>query len=358
MLVYVGTYTGGGSEGIYVFRMNPRNGRLRNRQLAAATEQPSFLALSPDGKFLYAVNETGGWQGMKGTGGVTAFSIDPKTGKLSELNSQPSRGGAPCHLVVDPGGKNVLVANYSGGNASVLPILEDGRLGAATGFMQHTGPSATPTRQGSPHAHSINLDSTAKFAIVADLGINRLMSYHFDPDAGTISPNETPSTKLEHGSGPRHFCFHPSGKTAYVINEIAMTVTAFDYNAANGTLSEVQSISTLGGSPIEKGYSTAHVEAHPSGKFLYGSNRGHDTIVVYKIDQQNGRLSYVENESVGGKTPRNFGITPDGRFLIAANQSSNDLVVFSIDQASGALEPTGQKVECPKPVCVKFLSLR
>ncbi|MCB1097297.1 MAG: lactonase family protein [Verrucomicrobiae bacterium] len=358
MLVYIGTYTGGGSEGIYVFRMNPKNGKLRNRQLAAKSEQPSFLALSPDKKFLYAANETSEWKGERGTGGVTSFAIDSETGKLTELNSQPSGGGAPCHLIVDPSGKNVLTANYSGGNVSVFPVAADGSLGSATGFMQHTGKGANPNRQGEPHAHSINLDPSAKFAFVADLGIDRLMSYRFDARAGTLSPNETPSAKVADGSGPRHFAFHPDGKTAYVINEMAMSVKAFRYDSVRGVLTEYQTISTLGGEAISDGQSTAHVEVHPSGKFLYGSNRGHDTIVVYAIHPQTGELTYVENQSILGKTPRNFGISPDGQFLIAANQNSNDLVVFSIDQETGALEPTGTRVECPNPVCVKFLPLR
>jgi 6-phosphogluconolactonase len=357
MLVYIGTYTGGGSEGIYVFQMNPETGELLDRQLAAPSEHPSFLALSPDKKFLYAANETSAWKGKDGTGGVTSFAIDAESGKLTELNSQPSGGSAPCHLIVDPSGKNVLVANYSGGNASVYPVAPDGSLGAATGFMQHTGMGAIPNRQASPHAHSINLDPAAKFAFVADLGIDRLMSYRFDANAGTISPNETPSTKVADGSGPRHFAFHPNGQTAYVINEVAMSVKAFRYDPTKGVLTEFQTISTLGDEVIADGYSTAHVEVHPSGKFLYGSNRGHDTIVVYKIHPQTGELTYVENQSILGQTPRNFGISPDGRFLIAANQNSNDLVVFSVDQETGALEPTGNKVECPNPVCVKFLSL-
>lgn len=355
MHVYIGTYTGGDSEGIYVFRMNPANGRLRNRRLAAATSSPSFLALSPDRKFLYAANETGEWKGRQGTGGVTGFAIDPASGLLKELNDQPSGGGAPCHLVVDPSGRNVLVANYSGGNASVFPVLDGGLLGAATGFMQHAGSSANPGRQEAPHAHSINLDPAARFAVVADLGLDRLMSYRFDAAAGTISPNETPSARVAAGSGPRHFSFHPDGRTAYVINEMAMTVTAFRYDAGKGTLHEIQSISTLGDSPTADGYSTAHVEAHPSGRFLYGSNRGHNSIVVYAIDPQGGTLRHLENVPTQGRTPRNFGISPDGRFLVAANQDSNDLVVFAIDQDAGTLKPVGKPVPCPRPVCVRFV---
>ena len=357
MLVYIGTYTGGKSEGIYVFQMDTATGELTNRRLAARTTSPSFLAIGPGGEFLFAANETGEWNDTKGTGGVSAFSIDPKSGQLKALGDQPSKGGAPCHLVVDPGNKNVLVANYSGGNASVLPIRKDGSLGPATGFVQHAGTSVNKSRQSAPHAHSINLDPAGKFAFVADLGIDRIMVYAFDPAKGSISPHDTPFVSIAPGSGPRHFAFHPKATSAYVINELAMTVTAFSYDAPKGLLREIQTISTLGKEKTKGGYSTAHVEVHPSGKFLYGSNRGHDTIVVYTIDQDSGKLAYVENESTRGKTPRNFGVSPDGRFLLAANQSSGDISVFSIDQKTGALEYTGHRVECPKPVCVKFLEV-
>lgn len=356
MLVYIGTYTSGESEGIYVFRMNSENGKLGGRKLAAKSEQPSFLAISPDHKYLYAANETMEWQGVKGAGGVTAYGIDSESGKLNEINAQPSGGGAPCHLIVDPSGKNVLVANYMGGNVSVFPVNSDGGLGGATCLMQHAGTSVNPRRQEAPHAHSINLDPAAKFAFAADLGIDRVMTYRFDANAGSLSPHDTPSAKVSDGAGPRHFAFHPDGKTAYVINEMAMTITVFRYDGDRGTLTELQTISTLGGEEVEKGQSTAHVEVHPSGKFLYGSNRGHDTIVVHSIDQS-GKLTHVENQSVMGRTPRNFAVSPDGRFLLAANQNSSDVVVFSVDQESGALEPTGHKVECPNPVCVKFLQL-
>jgi 6-phosphogluconolactonase len=357
MMVYIGTYTGGESEGIYTFRMNQKTGKLSKRSLAAKTVNPSFLAISPDKTHLYAANETGEWKGTTGTGGVTAFAIANSNGSLKELGNQPSKGGAPCHLVVDSSGKNVLVANYSGGNASVFPILDGGNIGPATGFIQHAGSGSNEGRQEAPHAHSINLDPSETFAVVADLGIDKLMTYRFDAKAGTISPNDTPSASVAAGSGPRHFAFHPNSKFAYVINELAMTVDAFQYDGSKGVLVGLQTISTIGSEETKRGYSTAHVEVHPSGKFLYGSNRGHDSIVVYKIDTSSGKLTYVENEPTQGKTPRNFGVSPDGKFLLAANQQSNDIVVFCIDQGSGALEATGHKADCPAPVCVKFLPL-
>ena len=227
-----------------------------------------------------------------------------------------------------------------------------------SGFMQHAGSSVNKRRQEAPHAHSINLDPAGNFAFVADLGIDRVMGYRFDSETGILSPNETPSASVAPGSGPRHFAFHPSAKFAYVINELLLTVTAFHYDATKGALREMQTVSTLGEDERTGGMSTAHIEVHPSGKFLYGSNRGHNTIVVYAIDPENGALTYVENESTQGKTPRNFGITPDGRFLVVANQSSSDVAVFRIDQETGALTFTGQKVDCPNPVCVQFLPIK
>jgi len=348
--VYFGTYTGPKSKGIYLSRLDLASGKLSAPILAAETPQPSFLALHPNRRFLYAVNETG--EGRRGTGQVTAFAIGAD-GKLTQLNQQASRGAAPCHLVVDRAGKTVLLANYGGGSVAAFPIGPDGQLGESTAFVQHSGSSTNPQRQKGPHAHSINLDAANRFAVAADLGLDKVLVYRFDAAKGTLSPNEPPSTSVKAGSGPRHFAFHPNGHNAYVINEIASTVTAFEYDAGRGVLKEVQTLSTL-----PKGYtgdsSTAEVQVHPSGKFLYGSNRGHDSIAVFAIEA-NGTLRYVENTPTGGRTPRNFGITPDGRYLLAANQQSDNVVVFRIDSRSGRLTSTGNSLEVPSPVCVKFL---
>jgi 6-phosphogluconolactonase len=272
------------------------------------------------------------------------------------LNRQPARGAAPCHLVVDRAGKNVLVANYSGGNVAVLPIQSDGRLAEATGFVQHKGSGANPRRQEAPHAHSINLDAANRFAVVADLGLDRVMVYRFDGGAGTLTPNDPPSASVEPGSGPRHFAFHPNGRNAYVINEITRTVTAFSYDPRKGALTPFQTISTLPQGAPARG-STAEVQVHPSGKFLYGSNRGHDSIAVFTIGPD-GRLTFVEAESTQGKTPRNFGIDPTGTFLLAANQGTDSIVVFRIDAKTGKLTPTGHKADVPTPVCVKVVPRR
>jgi len=251
-----------------------------------------------------------------------------------------------------------VAANYGGGSITAVKIKDDGSLGDVTTFIQHTGSSVNPQRQKEPHAHSINIDKSNRYAVAADLGLDKLLVYRFDAKEGTLTPNQPPFTALKPGAGPRHFAFHPKGDRAYVINEIQCTVTAFDYDANKGTLKETQTISTLPpGEEVQKGYSTAEVQVHPSGKFVYGSNRGHNSIVVFAI-RNDGQLKYVENESTQGKTPRNFGIDPSGKFLLAANQDSDSVVVFKIDEKTGALEPTGNRIEAPSPVCVKFLDPR
>ncbi len=355
--VYVGTYTNGKSEGIYTCEFDAATGKLTTPRLAAKSVNPSFVAVHPNRKFLYAVNETVQFRGEK-SGGVTAFSIDAKTGALTELNQQSSRGGAPCHLVVDRAGKNVLVANYVGGNVASLPIGDSGKLGPASSFIQHKGSSVDRRRQEGPHAHSINLDAANRFAFAADLGIDEILIYKFDPRSGKLTANDPPSVEVAAGAGPRHFAFHPNGKFAYVINELHLTVTAFAYNADAGELQTMQTISTLPkGESRSSGQSTAEVRVHPSGRFLYGSNRGHNTIAVYKIDQETGRLTHLENESTGGETPRNFFVDPTGKFLLAENQSTGTIVVFAIDPQQGTLTPTGTVVEVPNPVCIRMVPI-
>jgi 6-phosphogluconolactonase len=355
--VYIGTYTGEKSQGIYTSVLKLDTGTLTEPELAAETVNPSFLAIHPKERLLYAVNEVGNFKGNPG-GGVSAFKIDESTGKLELINEESSVGAGPCHLVVDAAGQHVLVANYGGGSVAVLPILEGGALGKASGFVQHEG-SSVHQRQGRPHAHSINLDARNRFAVCADLGLDQLLVYKFDPKEGSLTPNDPPMAALPPGSGPRHFSFHPNGRNAYVINELNCTATAFRYDPLRGQLTILETVSTLPpGESVEKGYSTAEILAHPSGKFVYGSNRGHDTIVVYAVDSRNGTLSWVENQPVKGRTPRNFGIEPTGRFLLAANQNSDAVVVFAIDQESGKLSATGGEIRVGTPVCVRFLSPR
>jgi 6-phosphogluconolactonase len=351
--VFVGTYTDGKSKGIYRMVLDTASGKLSEPTLAATASNPSFLAVHPSGKYLYAVNEG---PGPRKGGGVTSFALDPKTGELTRLNQESTIGDGPCHLVVDAAGKNVLVANYGGGSVAVLPIGPDGELGPASDFVQHKGTVFDRKRQGAPHAHSINLDKANHFAVVADLGLDRVYVYRFDPVHGKLTPNDPPSTKVKDRSGPRHFAFHPDGKHAYVINEIDCTVTVFDYDPDHGTLTAVHSIPTM---PIAVGprHSTAEVVVHPSGKFLYGSNRGHDSLAVYGIEPETGRLKLVEYESTQGKTPRNFAVDPTGSYVLAENMGSGTVVVFKVDPETGALEPTGQTVEIPAACCVKFLPI-
>lgn len=356
-LVYFGTYTGNDSKGIYVSRLNLATGDLSTPELAAETRNPSFLALHPSGQFLYSVGEVSD-VGPKKTGAVNAFAIDTKTGKLTALNQQESGGAGPCHLVVDKSGQTVLVANYGGGSAASLPIGKDGRLKPAASVMQHTGRSVTP-RQSQPNAHSINISPDNRFAVCADLGIDKVLVYKLDSAKSTLAPNDPPHTAVTPASGPRHFAFLPNSKFAYVINEMTCTTTAFAYDAKAGTLKEIQTLSTLpNGETVQKGYSTAEIQAHPTGKFVYGSNRGHDTIAVYNVNETSGKLTLVQNQSTLGKTPRNFGVDPTGRWLIAANQSSDTVAVFAIDQKTGELKAKGGTVAVPAPVCVKFLLVK
>ena len=351
--VFVGTYTDGASKGIYRMVFDTASGKLSEPALAAELSNPSFLAVHPTGKYLYAVNESSG--PGKG-GGVTSFALDPNTGELSKLNQESTVGDGPCHLVVDATGKSVLVANYGGGSVAVLPIGPDGRLGPASDFVQHTGKVFDPRRQGAPHAHSVNLDKSNRFAVVADLGLDRLFVYRFDPSHGKLTPNNPASTKVKNRSGPRHFAFHPDGKHAYVINEIDCTVTAFDYDPDRGTLTAIQTIPTMPVAALPR-HSTAEVVVHPSGRFLYGSNRGHDSLAVYSIEPGTGRLKLVEIEPTRGKTPRNFAVDPTGSYVLAENMGSGTIVVFKVDPESGALEPTGQTVKVPAACCVKFVAM-
>ncbi len=355
VLVYFGTYTGKKSKGIYVSRLDTATGKLSAAELAAETISPSFLAAHPRGGFIYAVNEVSDFAGKK-TGAVGAFAIDPATGKLSLLNQQSSVGPGPCHLVTDKAGKNVLIANYGGGSVAVLPVGKDGALQPASSFIQHTGTSVDKSRQEAPHAHGIYLDSANRFAYVPDLGLDKVVVYRFDAGTGTLTANDPPSGSVAPGAGPRHFAFHPKGRFAYIINEMACTVTAFACDPKRGALTELQTLSTLpAGESVKPGYSTAELYAHPSGKFLYGSNRGHDTIVGYAIDGRSGKLTLIEHTPTQGKIPRSFGIDPTGKWLLAGNQNSDTVVVFGIDATTGRLTPTGQTIEVGAPVSFAFV---
>jgi 6-phosphogluconolactonase len=313
------------------------------------------VALHPNGRFLYAVNEVGNYKGPN-SGGVSAFAIDRATGKLTLLNEVASRGADPCYITVDKTGKNVLVANYTGGSVAVFPVLADGKLGEASAFVQHTGHGADPKRQEGPHAHSIDLSPDNRFAMVDDLGLDELLVYKFDSAKGLLTPNDPAFAKLDAGAGPRHFALHPTGKFAYVVGEMKSSVTAFSNNASTGTLHPLQTLSTL-----PEGFTgendDAEIQMHPSGKFLYASNRGHDSIAVFSIDGDKGKLTLVEDTPTKGKIPRSFEIDPTGKFLFAENQKSDNIVVFRIDPNTGHLTPAGQVLEVVSPVCVKFLKM-
>lgn len=352
LLVYVGTYTSGESRGIYIYRMDPAAGELKPVGSIKA-DNPSYLAINANRRFLYAVNEVTEFAGKPG-GAVSAYSIDQKTGALRFENQQPSLGGAPCYISVDRRDRFVLIANYVGGNVAVLPLQRDGRLREAADVEQHSGSGANPERQERPHAHSFILDPADRFAFAADLGIDKIIVYRFDRRNGKLTPNSPPWAQVKAGAGPRHFVFHPTGGYAYVINELDSTVTAFSYDKVRGRLSEIQTVSALPAG-FSGDNSCADIHLSPSGKFLYGSNRGHDSIVVFKVDESTGRLAYVEHVSTGGKTPRNFCIDPTGNFLLAANQRSNTIVTFRVDPASGRLRSTDRITEVPSPVCLKMI---
>ena len=357
MLLYIGTYTSNGkSQGIYVHEFDSVTGKLTPLHIVKDVVEPSFLTIDNNRKYLYAVNETEEYEGKK-SGAVSAFAIDQKTGNLQFLNKQPSLGGAPCHITVSDNNKFVLVANYLGGNVTVLPIEGDGKLGASVDLEQHTGSSLNLARQESAHAHSINLDKQNRFAIACDLGADKIFIYEFDFAKGKLNPNPKQAIyEPKLGAGPRHFTFHPSGKFAFVINELDWTITSLAFDKNLGTLKEIQTVPTLPNGVSTAGVTCADIHATPDGRFLYGSNRGHNSIVCYRIDQETGQLKYVEHTTAQINRPRNFAIDPNGKFLLAANQDSDSIVVFRIDQKTGKLKSTGISAKVPVPVCLKFMA--
>ncbi len=356
-LMYVGTYTNEGSKGIYAWRFDSSTGKFTSLGLAAETPNPSFLAAHPNGKFLYAVNEISHFQRMSNTGSVSAFAIDPATGKLRLLNAQGSQGDGPCHLALDHEGKCVIVANYNNGSVASYPITPEGLVTQSVAFFQPKGSGKIPHRQDGPHAHCIAVAPDDHFALVADLGMDQVAFYHLDPATAAMSANEPRSIKVAPGSGPRHLAFHPNGKVVYLINEMGSTIITFSYDAKAGSLSELQTVSTV---PADfKGENdTAEIRVHPSGKFVYGSNRGHNSIAVFAVDSKTGTLKMIETVPTQGKTPRGFNIDPTGNFLIAANQGSKSIVEFRIDQSTGRLKPTGEVLQAFTPVDITFVPVK
>ena len=353
-LVYVGTYTTKQtSKGIYAYNFNATTGQLSSIGLAAESTDPSFVAVHPNGKFLYAVNEVGDFNGMK-SGAVSAFAIDPKSGALKLLNQVSTHGAGPCFVSLDKTGRFVLVANYDGGSVATFAIQEDGSLSLVKGFVQHSGSGVDKERQEGPHAHWIGVSPDNRFALAADLGLDDVLVYKLDDVRGGLTPNTPPFAEVKPGSGPRHLVFHPTGKFAYLVSEMSSTVTAFAYSAQKGSLSALQTLPML-----PKDYSgvreAAEIAVHPSGKFLYASNRGTaNSIVAYKIDAVKGTLTAAGTFSTKGMIPRNFAIDPTGQFLLAANEDSGNIVIFRIDATTGALTPTDQVEQVPAPVCITF----
>ena len=352
LMLYVGTYTTGKSEGIYLHRLNLSSGELKHAATTRGVVNPSFLALAPSRRYLYAVNEVGDFAGTK-SGAVSAFAVDQRTGELRLLNQQASLGADPCYVDVDAQGRFVLIANYTGGNVTVFPVERDGSLGKATDMKQGQGSSVNRERQEGPHAHFIMLDSTNRFAYSCDLGTDKIMIFRFDARKGKLLPNEPPWVQVKPGAGPRHLAFHPSGKYVFVLNELHSTVTAFTRDLEKGSLKERQTLATL---PKDFTGTNTSADIHVSldGRFVYCSNRGHDSIAIFTIDPRDGALTSLGHESTRGMTPRNFAIDPTGAFLLVANQKSDNIVVFRLDKKTGRLSSTGQVAQVPSPVCLKF----
>jgi 6-phosphogluconolactonase len=350
-LVLVGTYTKDyPCEGIYVYEMEPESGRLELLATAGGIPSPTYLAVSPDLHYLYAPSNVGR------DAVVAAYAFDAATGALSLLNTQPAQGTVPCYVTLDATGKWVLTANYGDGSAAVYPVEADGRLGEAACVVRHQGSSANPRRQEGPHAHSITVDAANRFVFVADLGIDRVMIYGFNATTGALTPAAVPYVEVHAGAGPRHFVFHPSQRFAYLINELDSTLIAFAYDAETGRLDPLQTVPGL-----PEGYEgtswAADLHLGSGGRFLYGSNRGHDSIVVYSIDPAEGSLCFVGHVPSGGRIPRGFALSPDGRFLICANQDTDNLVTFTLDAHTGLPRATGLEVAVSAPVCVKFVQV-
>ena len=329
-------------NGIHQYDFDLATGALLFRDSTDAAK-PTFLAFCPNHHFVYGTGKS-----------LSAFAIDPKSGKLSFLNAIDYQKHGLCHLTVDKTGNYVLCAGYGDGTVLVQHIEKNGHLGKQTALIQHQGSSVVKSRQNAPHAHSVNLDSNNQFAFVADLGTDDLFIYRFDATNGTLEPNNPASISLQPGAGPRHFAFHPNGHFAYVINELDSTVGAYRYDATIGRLKAIETLTTLP-EDFQGKNSTAEVVVHPSGRFLYGSNRGHNSIALFAIDQTTGKLTFVDVTSTGGNWPRNFCVDPTGQFLLVANKKSNHVRVFRIDQQNGRLKSTSHSVEVPNPSCIRFL---
>jgi 6-phosphogluconolactonase len=363
MLVYIGTYTGAKSQGIYSARLNTGTGVLSPPQLAIETRNPTFLALGSGQRVLYAVNEVGNFEG-KPSGAVSAFGIDKSSGKLTFLNQTGSGGTGPCHLALDKSGKLLLTANYGSGSIAAFSIDPKGQVAGPLSRIQHAGSSINAQRQEGPHAHFITCDPAERFVLSCDLGLDKVLVYRFDTGQTALEPNDPPAALLKPGAGPRHLAFHPDGRHAYAINELDSTITVFEYDSIAGKLTQIQNLSTLPpdfernksmGTLPARNNSCAEIAVHPSGKWVYGSNRGHNSIACFSVEQKSGKLSSATCVSTRGKTPRHFALDPKGKWLLAENQDSNDIFVFRIAAGTGVPEPVGDGVQVGSPVCLVFV---
>jgi 6-phosphogluconolactonase len=348
-LVYVGTYTRSGrSEGIHVFSHDPSNGKLTHRSTTSEVD-PAFLAFSPDKRFLFACSEGLGRE----QGAVASFAIDPQDGSLTWLSRQPTGGGEPCHLCVDPDGKFVLVANHEHGSVAVFPVDADGKLGPRSDLREHQGSGPGPTQQG-PHAHHVTFDPVGKRVLVTDKGIDQVVVYQLDTTSGKLVPNEPPAGRVHAGAAPRHLAFSTDGRYAYVNGEADMTLAVMTYAPESGAMEEIQAVPTLPSEADRTDCSTAEVALERSGRFAYVSNRGHDSIAMFSVDTSTGRVTPLGHVSTRGRIPRNFAIDPSGKWLYVGNQESDTIAQFDIDPRSGQLTPNGDLVQVGAPVCLLF----
>jgi 6-phosphogluconolactonase len=353
---YIGTYTHHASKGIYLYRFWPSTGETLPLGLAAATASPAWLIVHPTRRFLYAANEYGG--GAEPGNTISAYAMDTKTGKLIFLNRVSSKGVGPCHLAIDKTGKILVAANFASGSVAAFPIRSDGSLGEASGFDQHHGSSIDPVRQAGPHAHSAIVSPDNRFVLVADIGLDRLYSYRLNPSAGSLEPNDPPFAALHPGWGPRHLAFHPNGRYLYLISEMGSMITTFAYDAARGTVKELQTVSTLPEGFAGKS-TAAEIQVDRKGKFIYASNRGDDSIGVFAIDANTGTLSPTQHISTEGKTPRAFALDPTGQYLFAANQNSANIAILRVNSTTGGLTSTGKTLtDSPEPSCVIFVEAK
>ena len=334
-LVFIGTYTDNGSEGIYSFQFDPEDGEVTQPVLAAKSDNPSFVVIDNEGKFLYAVNEIDNYD-ENSSGAISVYELVKGSGKLNLIQQVSSLGAHPAHLSIDKTGRYLLVSNYTGGNFAVFPISNDGKLGEHTALISNVGSSINKDRQGSPHPHFIRVTEDNKYILVADLGIDKVMIFQFDDKTGSLKTTEPAFIELEPGSGPRHFVFDPSGKFLYVLNELTSSIAVFDFDPTTASSQSKQTISTLPEN-FEGANTAAEILVDSRGKFLYASNRGDDSIVQFSIDPVSGMLTPIKWVSSGGKAPRHFEIDPTGKWLFSANQNSDNIILFKIDQENGQL---------------------